>query len=89
MAWFSHLLLDTFYNHGKGIGLFWPFSTWRLALPIPWFETLHKPLPYFDSHAIRVYAIELISFAPVFLIAVFIRAVVVGRMENGGKIGGC
>jgi hypothetical protein len=36
-AWFSHLLLDAFYSHGQGVGIFWPFSTATLALPIPGF----------------------------------------------------
>ncbi len=41
LAWLSHLLLDTFYSHGKGLLMFWPFSGYRLALPIPWFSVVH------------------------------------------------
>ena len=32
-AWCSHLLLDSMYNHGKGVAIFWPLSAGRLALP--------------------------------------------------------
>ena len=39
-AWLSHLLLDSFYSHGQGIAIFWPFSQARLVLPIPWFDVL-------------------------------------------------
>lgn len=82
LAWLSHLLLDSFYNHGKGIALFWPFSSARLALPIPWFETLRKPFPNVDFHAIRVYVIELLSFGTVFFIAICIRALMSRRQER-------
>jgi membrane-bound metal-dependent hydrolase YbcI (DUF457 family) len=33
-AWLSHLLLDSFYSHGQGIAIFWPFSRAALALPV-------------------------------------------------------
>jgi membrane-bound metal-dependent hydrolase YbcI (DUF457 family) len=39
-AWLSHLLLDTFYCHGAGLGVFWPISTARINLAMPWFDTL-------------------------------------------------
>jgi membrane-bound metal-dependent hydrolase YbcI (DUF457 family) len=38
-AWLSHLVLDSFYNHGQGIAIFWPFSDGRINFPIPWFNT--------------------------------------------------
>src|SRR5262245_59028329 len=25
-AWLSHLVLDSFYNHGRGVAIFWPVS---------------------------------------------------------------
>ncbi len=61
-AWLSHLLLDSFYNHGLGVAIFWPLSSVRLALPLPWFETLRRPFPFFDSHSARVMAIELVAY---------------------------
>lgn len=39
-AWLSHLLLDSFYNHGKGVLIGWPVCSYRLNLPMPWFTPL-------------------------------------------------
>jgi hypothetical protein len=69
LAWLSHLLLDSFYNHGKGIMIYWPFSEARLALPIPWFGLgIGTPL-----EILRVLLIELVSYAPLLMLAVWIR----------------
>ena len=68
-AWLSHLLLDSFYNHGKGIAIYWPFSKARLALPIPWFDVGIGSL----SHVMQVFLIEFISYFPLLLLALFIR----------------
>ncbi|MEM7699975.1 MAG: metal-dependent hydrolase [Verrucomicrobiota bacterium] len=35
IAGLSHLLLDTFYNHGKGLAMFWPLSNSRLIEKVP------------------------------------------------------
>ena len=35
LAWLSHMVLDAMYNHGLGIGVFWPFSDAHLVLPLP------------------------------------------------------
>lgn len=69
LAMLSHLLLDSTYNHGKGIGLFWPFSEAKLNLALPWFETLQTNLPGITLHSLRVMAIELLFFGAVFLLA--------------------
>ena len=68
-AWLSHLLLDSFYNHGKGIAIFWPFSKARLALPIPWFD-LGVGSP---SHILHVVFIEFLSYFPLLILAILIR----------------
>jgi len=73
LAWLSHLLLDTFYNHGRGLAMFWPFSKGRLALPVPWFETAKKPLPHFDLHTARVWSVELVSYGVVIVAALLVR----------------
>ena len=62
-AWLSHFLLDTFYNHGRGLAMFWPLSDAHLALPIPWFSTMHPFPPYLNSHSIRVWAVELLVYS--------------------------
>jgi LexA-binding, inner membrane-associated putative hydrolase len=71
-SWLSHLLLDSFYNHGLGVAIFWPFSAARLALPIPWFSVLSSPLPI-TWQAVQVWAIELASYLPLLLLAVGLR----------------
>lgn len=68
-AWLSHLLLDSFYNHGRGIGIFWPVSDAHLALPIPWFEVLPQVWPRWTPEATRVLAFELISYLPLVVLA--------------------
>lgn len=60
-AWYSHLLLDTFYNHGKGLAMFWPLSNSRVALPIPWFQTLTAE-SVLCWRNFRVGAIELVCY---------------------------
>lgn len=68
-AWLSHLLLDSFYNHARGVPIFWPFSDARLILAIPWFDRSIGT----TSHLIRVFAIEFISYFPLFLLALWFR----------------
>lgn len=57
VAWFSHLLLDTFYNHGQGLAVFWPISERRIALPIQWFSTMRVE-HLISMHNLKVFAIE-------------------------------
>ena len=71
LAWLSHLLLDSFYNHGKGIAIYWPFSNARLALPIPWFDVGTGSL----AHLMQVFLIEFISYSPLLLVALLIRRI--------------
>lgn len=69
LAWLSHLLLDSFYNHGKGIMIYWPFSEARLALPIPWFGLgIGSPI-----QIAQVLLIEFVSYFPLLLLAIFLR----------------
>jgi membrane-bound metal-dependent hydrolase YbcI (DUF457 family) len=71
-AWLTHMLLDSIYSHGKGIGIFWPFSDAHLSLPIPWFDTLTWP-PMTENN-LRVFAIELIVYGALLLACVLIRS---------------
>lgn len=70
-ALFSHYLLDSFYNHGKGVAVFWPVSSSRLTLPIPWFETMTTD-PLWCWHNFRVWGIELVCYGFLFLIVLFV-----------------
>jgi membrane-bound metal-dependent hydrolase YbcI (DUF457 family) len=73
LAWISHLLLDSFYNHGQGIGIFWPFSEGRLSLPIPWFSPLYGGLLPLTAEKVRILLIETASYLPLFIVAVLGR----------------
>jgi len=59
-TWLCHMLLDSLYSHGQGIGIFWPFSEAHLALPLPWFETLQWPAR--TAHNVHVFQVELLSY---------------------------
>jgi hypothetical protein len=78
-AWYSHLLLDTFYNHGEGLAMFWPLSHARLALPIPWFTTMDTRA-LFSEHNARVFAIEGVVYGAVLVLAVVVRYFLKGRI---------
>ena len=70
-AWFSHMLLDSMYNHGQGIAVFWPLSDAHLAMPVSWFETIR--LPAKSEHNLRVFAIEAMVFGAALIICVALR----------------
>ena len=73
IAWSSHFLLDSFYNHGIGVGIFWPFSRGKLALPVPWFSTLQSTLSLLSYYNLKVFFIEFLFYFPIFLAVLFIR----------------
>ncbi|TWT90484.1 hypothetical protein Mal64_08750 [Pseudobythopirellula maris] len=60
-AWLSHLLLDTFYSHGKGLAMFWPLGDGRLAMPIPCFSHMQLS-PLLSLFNLRVFAVELAAY---------------------------
>jgi hypothetical protein len=68
-AWLGHMLLDSFYAHGRGLAVYWPLSDAHLALPIPIFETLTMD-PVFSVHNLRVFAIELVVYGALLAAAV-------------------
>ena len=72
-AWLSHLLLDSFYNHGRGIGIYWPFSDGRLVLSMPWFSTLDLDQAIYAQHNLSVFAIELVAYFPILVLTVVVR----------------
>jgi hypothetical protein len=84
IAWLSHLLLDSFYNHGLGVAIFWPFSPARLALPIPWFSLLPNSPPPFTAQVWRAYSIEFACYFPLLLAA--IALITSGGVRRLGRI---
>lgn len=72
-AWMSHLLLDSFYGHGKGIRIFWPFSSEAaLNLAIPWFRNYPGGWPL-DAARLKVMAIEVLFYGPLLAICLLWR----------------
>ena len=78
MTWYSHLLLDTFYNHGKGLAIYWPWSDARLALPIPWFDNL-EPVPVISWHNASVCAVEATVYGGLLVLVLGVRGIVSRR----------
>lgn len=72
-AWFSHLLLDSFYNHGLGVAVMWPFGNGRLNFPFPWFETLRMPIDYASAHSLGVFRIEACFYGAILAVVCLIR----------------
>lgn len=82
LACLSHLLLDTFYNHGLGLRMFWPVSNRGFSLAIACFDVLQTSLPKITMHSLRVFAIELACYGPIFVAAVVFRRRTFGRLES-------
>jgi len=70
-AWLSHLLLDSFYNHGLGVPVGWPFGRWRPDLAIPFFEC-SRPWEGLSPHNLRVLSIELAFYGALLLLCLWI-----------------
>jgi inner membrane protein len=71
VAWLSHVVLDSLYNHGRGVAIFWPLSHARLALPIPWFSV--APFPPLSVALLQECAVEFTSYLPLVLLAYRLR----------------
>ncbi len=71
LAWFSHMVLDSLYSHGNGIGIFWPVSDAHLALPLPWFHTL--TWPPFTEHNRGVFLIEIAVYGTLLALCLLLR----------------
>lgn len=72
LAWLSHLLLDSFYNHGRGIAIFWPMSKARLNLAMPWFANWDLSQPVVSQHNLSVFGIEFLAYSPILLAAIVV-----------------
>ncbi len=69
-AWLSHLLLDSLYAHGKGVGVGWHFMDYRLRFPVPWLQTIDLRQSLIAHHNLSVYAFEFATFGPLGLLAI-------------------
>lgn len=81
VAWFSHILLDSLYNHGRGVAAFWPISQARLNLAVPWFETL-SPGDFFAQNAGRIFLTEATFFGGLALLSVAVRRALLRQRER-------
>lgn len=68
IAWFSHLLLDSLYNHAIGMHIYWPFSEAKFALPVSWLSIGDKD-HIFSLHNVKVALLEILTFGPLLLLA--------------------
>jgi hypothetical protein len=71
LTWLSHMVLDSLYSHGNGIGIYWPFSDAHLSLPIPWFHTL--TWPPMTEHNRNVFLTEFGVYGTVFALCLLFR----------------
>jgi len=71
-AWYSHILLDTYYNHGIGLPVGWPISEARIALPIPCFSTISRN-PIIGWHNVRVVAVEALVYGSILAAVVYMK----------------
>lgn len=84
LAWYSHLLLDSFYNHGYGVYISWPWQRARFALPIPWLANADRE-HVFSMHNVRVALYELATFGPLLILAMLSKKCVVPTANEEGK----
>lgn len=75
LAWYSHLLLDTMYNHGYGLDMFWPVSEKRIAIPVPWLSRGDRE-HIFSLHNVMVAVYELLTFGPLVVMAYLMKKAV-------------
>lgn len=80
LAWQSHFLLDSFYNHGKGVAIYWPVSRARLNFSLPWFCTL--PGWALDWTTARIVLIEALFYGIVLAVAIGARSIEVRRARR-------
>lgn len=75
LAWLSHLLLDSFYNHGYGVAIYYPFSPARLILPVPWLSVALDPHHPFTPENLRIIFLECLTFFPLIAVTLSLRLV--------------
>lgn len=74
LAWYSHLLLDSFYDrHGAdGFEAFWPILGVKLSLPIPWLLQADKE-EVLGWHNASVGLFEAVTFGIPLLVAILAK----------------
>ena len=70
----AHLLLDSFYNHGNGVMIGWPFNRYHLNLAMPWFRSM---VAAWNLDFARVIAIELLFYGSLLVVCLSARRVAI------------
>jgi hypothetical protein len=81
----SHLLLDSFYNHGRGVVIGWPVNRYALNLRMPWFTALW---PGWNLAFAREVGTEMLFYGTILLICIAARKAVIRsapRRRTGGS----
>ena len=71
-GWSSHFLLDSLYNHGRGIAAFRPVSRARLAFPLPWFNVLRGGWAL-DIYTLKIVVVETLFYGGLLVICLLLR----------------
>ena len=82
IAWFSHILLDSLYNHAIGMHIYWPFSDAKFALPLPWLSIGDRN-NILSLHNVKVALLEILTFGPLLLLAVLMKHGFTPRQKAG------
>jgi len=82
VAWLSHMVLDSFYSHGRGIRIFWPVSDAALKLSIPWFHVLQRGSPP-DLATLRIFATEALCYGALLVACLYWRRRGPQRFSSG------
>jgi membrane-bound metal-dependent hydrolase YbcI (DUF457 family) len=85
LAWYSHLLLDSMYNHGYGLAIFWPVSAKSIALPVPWLSNGDRE-HVFSLHNVMVAVYEFLTFGPLVIMAYLLKKCVVPERAAGSEV---
>ena len=84
LACLSHLLLDSFYSHGHGVGIYWPIGDGTLNLAMPWFDVLRygwEP----TARTARIVLIEIGFYGAILAAAVAARQAVLRWASRRGR----
>jgi membrane-bound metal-dependent hydrolase YbcI (DUF457 family) len=72
LAWYSHILLDSMYNHAWGVPCLWPISEARLRLPISWLSSGNRA-DILSMHNVKVAVFEIITFGPLLMLSYLVK----------------
>jgi membrane-bound metal-dependent hydrolase YbcI (DUF457 family) len=72
IAWYSHILLDTMYNHAIGLEVGWPLFDYRLRLPVSWQSPGNKHA-IFSMHNVKVAVYEILTFGPLLMLSILAK----------------